>query len=80
MTAELSNDCSTITIESNLFNATNTSNVLTLVHSGTTYTIAITSDTLRSADSYTKLRVRYSSATLTKIGTTEWLLVGDLSA
>lgn len=41
MTAELSNNCSTITIESNFFNANNISNQLTLVHSGTTYTVEV---------------------------------------
>lgn len=43
-------------------------------------TIAITTDTLRSADSYTKLRAQWSSGTLLKIASTEWLLIGDLSA
>lgn len=41
--------------------------------------VAITSDTLRSTPG-AKLRAQYSAATLVKIASTEWLLVGDLSA
>ena len=35
--------------------------------------------TIRSADNYLKLRVRYSTATLYKRGTDEWVLAGDLA-
>jgi len=45
-----------------------------------TLTIAITSDTLRSASSYVKLASQYSGATLLKIAATEWVLFGNLSA
>jgi hypothetical protein len=45
-----------------------------------TLTIAITTDTLRSASSYVKLASQYSGATLLKIATTEWILFGNLSA
>jgi len=71
----------TLTIPANASVAFPVGTTIDVVRKGAgTLTINITSDTLRSADSYTKLRVQYSSATLTKIGTTEWLLVGDLSA
>lgn len=36
--------------------------------------------TINSADGDKKLRVQYSSASLTKIGTDTWLLVGDITA
>lgn len=44
MTAVISDDCTTITINSNLFAADNVSNVLTLKHAGTTYTIPVDAD------------------------------------
>jgi hypothetical protein len=43
-------------------------------------TVAITSDTLNSADSYVKLAKQFTAATLTKTATTTWLLVGNLVA
>lgn len=36
-------------------------------------------DVLRSADSFTKLRTQYSSASITKLASGVWLLAGDLS-
>lgn len=42
--------------------------------------VAASGVTIRSADGKLKLRVIYSGGSLTKIGTNEWLLVGDLSA
>lgn len=41
MTATISEDCTTITINSNFFAADNVANELTLVNSGTTYTIEV---------------------------------------
>jgi hypothetical protein len=35
--------------------------------------------TMRSADNKTKLRVQYSTASITKIGTDEWVLFGDIA-
>lgn len=42
-------------------------------------TVAVTSDTLRSSGGKTKLTGQYSSASLVKIASTEWLLVGDIT-
>jgi hypothetical protein len=43
-------------------------------------TIAITTDTLYSKGSNVKLTGQYSAASLTKLTSTTWLLVGDLAA
>jgi len=43
-------------------------------------TVGGASVTIRSADSKLKLRAQYSTASLTKIGTDEWILFGDISA
>ena len=43
-------------------------------------TVAITSDTLNSYNSLTKLAGQYAGATLKKTGTTTWVLVGNLSS
>lgn len=43
-------------------------------------TIALTTDTLRSAGGLVKTRAQYSVVSLYKRATTEWVLVGDLSA
>lgn len=45
-----------------------------------TVTVAITTDTLRSASSYTKIATQYGAATLVKRTSTEWYLFGDLGA
>ena len=41
--------------------------------------VAAAGVTIYSADSKLKLRIRYSSATLIKIGTDTWLLIGDIA-
>ena len=43
-------------------------------------TVSVTSDTLRSSGSKTKLTGQYSGGTLTKIASTQWLLTGDIAA
>jgi len=43
-------------------------------------TIALTTDTLRSAGGKTKLVGQYSAATMLKIAATEWVLIGDITA
>ena len=44
MTVTTSEDCTTITINSDQFSATNISNTLTLLHAGTTYTVEVDAD------------------------------------
>lgn len=46
---------------------------------GQTTVMATVGVTIRSADSALKLRVRYSGATLLKVGIDEWYLFGDLT-
>lgn len=43
-------------------------------------TFAITSDTLRSSGSKLKLTGQYSGATIYKLASTEWILIGDIAS
>lgn len=78
-----------------LMNSSNTMSLFVPTNASVPFVIGTTTDvcrygsgplnisssaTIRSADGYTKLRVQYSTATLQKINTDEWLLIGDLSA
>lgn len=71
----------TLTIPLNSSVAYSTGTVIDIVQLGTgQVTVSPTGGvTLNSADSKTKLRVRYSSASLIKTGTDTWLLVGDIA-
>ena len=42
-------------------------------------TVSITSDTLNSSGGATKLSGQYSSAVITKLTSTSWLLAGDIT-
>jgi len=71
----------TLTIPSNLSVAFPIGTQIVIARYGTgTVTIAISSDTLRSASSYTKIATQYGAATLVKRAETEWYLFGDLGA
>ena len=62
----------TLTIPANSSVAFPVGTTIDVIRKGAgTLTIAITTDTLRSADSNTKLRAQYSSGTLLKIASTE---------
>jgi len=71
----------TLTIPTNASVAFPIGTTINLYRKGAgTVTVGGASVTIRSADSKLKLRVQYSTASLTKIGTDEWVLFGDISA
>jgi hypothetical protein len=72
----------TLTIPTNASVAfpTGTSIIITQRGNGQTTIAPADGVTMRSADSKNKLRVIYSSATLVKLDTNEWLLTGDITS
>ena len=53
---------------------------ITQANSGQVTVVGAVGVTVNSADSYLKLRTQWSSATLIKINTNSWILIGDTSA
>ena len=53
---------------------------ITQIGDGQTSLVAQSGVTIRSADNKLKLRVKYSSASLIRIGTNEYLLIGDIAS
>ena len=71
----------TFTIPANASVAYPVGTVINLVQLGAgQVTVAITSDTLNSPDSRTKLKGQYSLASVIKITSTSWVLSGDIVA
>ena len=70
----------TLTVPTNASVAFPIGTVIDICRKNTGTVTLSSSATINSADGDMKLRVRYSCATLTKIGTDEWLLAGDISA
>ena len=60
-----------------------TGSQITVVQYGagqTRFTSGSTNVTIRSANNFLKINARYGAATLTKVGTDEWYLIGNLNA
>lgn len=71
----------TLTIPANASVAFPVGTVINLLQLGAgQVTVAITSDTLSSSGSKTKLTGQYSAATLVKTASTTWVLFGDIAA
>jgi hypothetical protein len=70
----------TVPLNSSVAFTTGTQITITRAGSGSLTVAGAVGVTVNSADSFLKLRAQWSSATLIKIDTNSWILIGDLSA
>ena len=72
----------TLTVPTNASVPFATGSQITIIQSGagTVTVVGDTGVTVNSADADLKLRVQWSAATLIKLGTNNWVLIGDIKA